>query len=61
MLTKEDFSEIDKRIDRIVKKRLDLFESRITKKLNLLINYFENEFSNLKNRVNIIEKHVGLN
>lgn len=61
MLTSAYLAQIDKRIDNIVKKRLNLFETRIIKKLNIIISLFENEFSSLKNRVNIIEKHVGLN
>ncbi len=61
MLTSADLEQIDKRIDNIVKKRLNLFETRIIKKLNIIISLFENELSSLKNRVNIIEKHVGLN
>lgn len=48
MLTSGDFTQIDKRVDKIIKKRLDLFEKRITKKLNLLISYSENEFYNHK-------------
>ena len=61
MLTKEDLSEIDKRIDRIVKNRLDLFEKRITKKLNILISYFEKKHFSLEGRVTRIEKHLNLN
>jgi len=61
MLTKEDFSEIDKRIDRIVKKRLEAFEKRVISKLNLLISYFEKEHFSLEGRVTRIEKHLNLN
>ena len=61
MLTKEDLSEIDKRIDRIVKKRLDLFEKRITKKLNILISYFEKEHFSLEGRGTRNEKDINHN
>lgn len=61
MLTKEDLSKIDKKIDITIKKRLDLFENRITKKLNLLISFFDNDFVSHENRITRIEKHLNLN
>lgn len=52
---------INRRVKIIVKKENESLENKIIRKMNLLISYFENDFTNLKNRVNIIEKHVGLN
>ena len=57
MLTKNDFSEIDKRMD----KKLRLFENRITKKLNLIISLIENNYFNHEGRITRIEKHLNLN
>lgn len=61
MLTKEDLSKIDRRIEIIVKKSLDAFETRITKKLNLIISLIENNYINHEGRITRVEKHLNLN
>lgn len=57
MLTKNDFTEIDRRMD----KKFRLFESRIVKNLNLIISLIDNNYLNHENRITRIEKHIGLN
>lgn len=61
MLTKEDLSKINSRIEIIVKRSLDAFETRITKKLNLIISLIENNYINHEGRIIRIEKHLNIN
>lgn len=61
MLIQEDLSKIDRRIEIIVKKGLDAFETRITKKLNLIISLIENNYISHEGRITRIEKHLNLN
>ena len=57
MLASNDFVQVDNLIKKIIKSS----EQRIIRKINIVISLFENEFVNLRNRVDRIEKHLNLN
>lgn len=57
MLTSNDLSQIDK----LIKKRVEASERKITNKINIVITLFDNDFKTLRQRVERIEEHLNLN
>ena len=72
MLTKEDLLSIQKLLDErldlrlatqysLIQKDIRNLERKMIRKMNIIINGFDNEYSELRTRAERIENHLGFN